>query len=123
MKHMRALIFLVVTGVIALHAIIPHEHHQSESFSLSVPHESESILDQIALGFHLGQLDGELEDMVFGSDLSIDHTTLAVLDFFADYLSLNLAVNESATNQTYLWVEPISELHYASLSQRGPPQV
>lgn len=123
MKFTRSLIFLVVTGVIALHSLIPHDHHQSAPYEFSTHDNSNSLIDQIALGFHLSQIDGELEDMVFCASVTIDHSTLAVLDLFSDKLNLNLSVDESSTIQSNTWVEPVSELHSTSLSQRGPPQV
>lgn len=60
--------------IILLHSFIAHSHHEDSkvSFQLEEVHQSNSIVDFIAIGFHVEHAEGQLTNFTASNHLQID---------------------------------------------------
>jgi hypothetical protein len=120
-KLIRTIAFLTATTILLLHALVPHDHHTSREVSFIENTRPADLFEQIALGFHLSQTDGHLEDFSVENE-SIDvsqQQLLAVLSVTvfgiraADLEPTQLISTEQNTS--------FKSLNVAGFSHRGPP--
>jgi len=120
-KFIRTIAFLTATSILLLHAVVPHDHHSSKETSFFENTQPADLFEQIALGFHLSQADGQLEDFsVENSSIDLDqHQLLAVLSVTvfgicsSDLQAPPLISTEQNTS--------FKSLNVAGFSHRGPP--
>jgi hypothetical protein len=120
-KFIRTIALLTATTVLLLHALIPHDHHTSKEISFLEKSQPSDLFEQIALGFHLSQTDGHLEDFsVENASIDVDQQQLlAVLSVTvfgiraADLQPAQLISTEQNTS--------FKSLNVSGFSHRGPP--
>lgn len=102
-----------------LHSLVPHNHHQGVGDTIVHHTNPENLIEQIALGFHVTQTDGQLEEFNSGDDIQIPDLFQAVdlTDFHA------LAVSFSELKSTVESVDvPLNcIILQQALNRRGPP--
>lgn len=124
MSLFRSILFSLATAVLMLHSFVPHDHHESDLIYISDEEVPESILDFIALGFHISQADGHLEDYSserFDFEVA-DHQLFDVLNSESFLLDINFSSSLILSNRID------KDVFYRSLligefSRRGPPQI
>ena len=120
-KFIRTIALLTATTVLLLHALVPHDHHTSNEVSFIEKSQPADLFEQIALGFHLSQTDGHLEDFsVENASVDVDQQQLlAVLSVTvfgiraADLQATQLISTEQNTS--------FKSLNVSGFSHRGPP--
>lgn len=120
-KFIRTIALLTATTVLLLHALVPHDHHGSKEVSFIEKSQPADLFEQIALGFHLSQTDGHLEDFsVQNASIDVDQQQLlAVLSVTvlgiraADLQPAQLISTEQNTS--------FKSLNVSGFSHRGPP--
>jgi hypothetical protein len=123
MQNIAAHMFIwIALGVMQLHAIIPHHHHDELG---EVPHEvlhekANTLTDVLALLFHVEMGNEEVDSVLPGSQsvqtpaLHIDSTPPL------DFSLLLFKISSTPTNFGYLSAR-LSSGYYTLTSLRGPP--
>jgi hypothetical protein len=120
-KLIRTLALLTATTILLLHALVPHDHHTSKEISFIEKSQPTDLFEQIALGFHLSQTDGQLEDFsVENASVDVDQQQLMAV------LSVTVFGIRAADLQPAQLIFPEQNTSFKSLnvsgfSHRGPP--
>lgn len=93
MKMIRNAALFVATALVLLHSIVPHVHHSdlTSSQDKHMHEEASSIMDFLALAFHLDHSDGNLENYVNSAsscDLELDQI---ILDLPSEIFNIELS--------------------------------
>lgn len=120
MKALSVILFFSATVVLLLHSFVPHEHHDSGNSFITNHNVPPNIIDQIALGFHLTQTDGQLEHFML-----VEDTTENDLQFLAVISVVVFGINTSdfQPHQKVFSDQNTSfkSLNVSGFSYRGPP--
>ena len=120
-KFIRTIALLTATTILLLHALVPHDHHTSKEISFLEKSQPADLFEQIALGFHLSQTDGQLEDFsVENASIDVEQqqllAVLSVTVFGIRAADLQLAQLISTEQNT-----SFKSLNVSGFSHRGPP--
>jgi hypothetical protein len=122
MKGLKSILFMAAGLVIFLHALIPHDHHQSDSGRPYIQSGQISLFEQIALGFHLSQDETHLNEFTpdqltvqITPELVAVFSTFVFTDIFSESTPAPIPDAEVVFSDTH---------HYlSSFSHRGPPVI
>ena len=121
MKLIRTIAFLTATSILLLHALVPHDHHTSKEVSFIENSQPADLFEQIALGFHLSQTDGQLEDFS-AENASIDLDQQQILAFVSvHFFGIRAADLEPVQVISTEQNTSFKSLKVAGFSHRGPP--
>ena len=117
MKTLRSFSLVTAFLVVLLHSLVPHNHHQGVGDTIVHHTNPENLIEQIALGFHVTQTDGQLEEFNSGDDIQIPDLFAAVNQTSVQFFSEENSIFESVD------VPLICKINQQSLNRRGPPAI
>ncbi|MBL7899086.1 MAG: hypothetical protein JNJ99_11175 [Crocinitomicaceae bacterium] len=122
MNSLKSILFITAGLIIFLHALVPHDHHQSDTGRPYIQSEQISIFEQIALGFHLSQDETHLND--FTPDQPIVQITPELVAVLSTFVFPRL-ISEKITFPAFEVPVVFSDKnqYLSSFSHRGPPVI
>ena len=120
MKVFKVISFFAATLILLLHSFVPHEHDEYGYSSITNHTVPSNVIDQIALGFHISQTDGQLEHFMFDDDATENDSQLVAV------ISVVVFGVNTSDLQTYDIIcyeqnTSFKSLNVAGFSHRGPP--
>jgi len=131
MNLVRKLILFLATGMLMLHTLLPHEHHEDSSGENHFVEfkDADSIIDYLRLAFHFNPGENHLEDFNKSQDNALDFNNAQ--DYTPNFIypsvqSFQYDVQFQVLTQysSVAASENLSEINFLAPKYfRGPPQL
>ena len=111
--------------LVLAHALIPHEHYNSNSAKDTEAHEeASSLLDYLALGFHHEMYDGQQETYLHGEFQEVDFDQVEFIAHFATLHFEVLFLDDTQATVLVADTSPLIQSYDPGIPVlRGPPVV